>query len=87
MPTMLPRFQVTQTDDVRRALEVAKERWPEATRSELVTRLFATGAAAIADETDSQLERRHEAIDFASGLLDVAYERDYLQSLRQDWPE
>lgn len=87
MPTALPRFQVTQTDDVKRALAVAGERWPEATRSELVARLFTTGAAAIADENESQRERRREAIDFASGLLTAAYEPDYLESLRQDWPE
>ncbi|PFG29634.1 hypothetical protein ATJ78_0545 [Paramicrobacterium agarici] len=87
MPTVLPRFQVTRTDEVERALQIARERWPDATRGELVTRLFTTGAAAVADEIEARRQRRLEAVDFASGILDVAYETDYLQNLREDWPE
>jgi len=87
MPTALPRFQVTQTAEIERALKIAQARWPEATRSELVARLFAAGAETLSDEHTKRRERRLGAVDVTSGLLDAVYEPDYLEKLREEWPE
>lgn len=87
MPTTRPRFQVTETPEIRRALDVAARAWPEASRSELVLRLFLRGAEAIdADEGQLRTRRRH-AIDVSAGSLDVAYEPGYLERLRGEWAE
>lgn len=81
MPTMLPRFQVTQTDDVARALEIAAAEWPGAKRPELVTRLLREGADAI--EHRRRHTRRREALAETRGRF--PYPSDYLDSLRAEW--
>lgn len=87
MPTTRPRFQVTETPEIRRALDVAARAWPEASRSELVLRLFLRGAEAIDSDATLPRIRRQHAIDASAGSLDVAYEPGYLEKLRDEWPE
>jgi hypothetical protein len=87
MPTLRPRFQVTETPEVERALRLAAERWPEVSRSELVLRLFATAADELDAERTQRREQRLAAVDFSAGSLDVAYEPGYLETLRSEWPE
>ncbi|WP_169053977.1 hypothetical protein [Agromyces sp. H66] len=87
MPTTRPRFQVTETPEIRRALDVAARAWPEASRSELVLRLFLRGAEAIDADAEQPRSRRRQAVDASAGSLDVAYEPDYLEKLRSEWPE
>jgi hypothetical protein len=87
MPTLKPRFQVTETPEVERALRIAARTWPDASRSELVLRLFRVGADSLESEQGRKRERRRQAVDFSSGSLDVAYEPGYLDELRAEWPE
>lgn len=83
MPTMLPRFQVTQTDEVACALDIAASEWPQARRPELVTRLLAEGAAAI--QRRHGLAGRRDALNDTQGLF--AYPANYLEVLRAEWDE
>ncbi|MGO1768945.1 MAG: hypothetical protein ACTHZX_03235 [Microbacterium sp.] len=85
MPTLLPRFQVTQTDDVARALDVAANEWPDANRPELVTRLLQEGAAAIEHRRDESTAGRRRALAETRGLY--AYPAGSLDELRAEWDE
>ncbi len=87
MPTLRPRFQVTETPEVERALRLAAERWPEASRSERVLRLFATAADELDAERTQRREQRLAAVDFSAGSLDAVYEPGYLEALRTEWAE
>jgi hypothetical protein len=87
MPTTRPRFQVTETPEVERALRAAEVAWPDASRGERVVRLLQAGADALeADHTERRV-RRLAAIDFSAGSLDAVYEPGYLERLREEWPE
>jgi hypothetical protein len=87
MPTLRPRFQVTETPEVERALRLAARAWPDASRSELVARLFERGAASLEAEEREKADRWRQVVDFTEGALDVAYEPGYLEALREEWPE
>lgn len=87
MPTTRPRFQVTETPEVERALRAAEAAWPEASRGERVIRLLQAGANALESDHAERRARRLAAVDFSAGSLDVAYEPGYLEQLRADWPE
>lgn len=87
MPTVRPRFQVTETPDVERALQAAETAWPGASRGERVVRLLQAGADALEAEHAERRSRRLAAIDFSEGSLDAVYEPGYLEQLREEWPE
>ncbi|MCD2441452.1 hypothetical protein LQ757_04085 [Agromyces sp. SYSU K20354] len=87
MPTTRPRFQVTETPEVERALKVAEAAWPDATRAERVVRLLAAGADALEHSAVEQRARRIAAVMQTAGLLDEAYEPGYLERLREEWRE
>ena len=87
MPTTRPRFQVTETPEVERALKIAAAEWPDASRSELVTLLFERGARSIEGDKTEALERRRELIRANAGKFDDVYRPGYLEELREDWPE
>ena len=85
MPTTRPRYQVTETESVARALDLAARRWPDEPRSKLLLRLVDAGGASL-EEEDQQATIR-EAILASSGKYADAFGPDYLIDLRQDWPE
>jgi len=87
MPTTRPRLTITETDDVAKALDEAATRWPDVrSRRELLLRLVEQGRGALARESEHEVEQRREAIRRTSGALSGAYEPDYLERLRGDWP-
>ena len=86
VPTARPRYQITETDDVARALEVAARRWPGETRSRLLLRLVELGSGALATEHDAELADRRAAIEETSGKYTGMFGDD-LAELREDWPE
>lgn len=87
MPTARPRHVITETDAVARALDDAARRWPEErSRSRLVLRLLAEGHRALHVEHDGEVAVRQAAVRRTSGALAGAYEPDYLERLRDDWP-
>ncbi|QIK63084.1 hypothetical protein G7068_07635 [Leucobacter viscericola] len=91
MPTTLPRFQVTETPEVARALEVARLTWPDLRNSERVRELLIRGAHSIEEERlqlrSAEAKRREAALEAFAGSLTGVYEAGYLERLREDWPE
>jgi hypothetical protein len=89
MPTTRPRHLITETEQIARALEDAARRWPEdsASRTKLLVHLVEEGHQALLDEATLRREARLAAIRSTSGALTGAYEVDYLERLREDWPE
>ncbi|MFD4421405.1 hypothetical protein ACFWN7_07865 [Agromyces sp. NPDC058484] len=87
MPTLRPRFQVTETSEVERALKIAEATWPDATRAERVVRLLRAGADALERSAIEERARRMAAIEATAGMLEEAYEPGYLERLREDWRE
>jgi hypothetical protein len=78
---------ITETDDVAAALDAAAKRWPEVrSRRELLLKLVEQGRSVIESDRAEKLERRRAAIRQTSGALTGAYEPDYLERLRDDWP-
>jgi hypothetical protein len=87
MPTTRPRLTITETDEVAQALDAAAARWPEVrSRRELLLRLVEQGRAVIDRARADEAARRRDAIQRTSGALTGAYETDYLERLRDDWP-
>ncbi|MDA8148650.1 MAG: hypothetical protein M0Z93_07715 [Actinomycetota bacterium] len=87
MPTTKPRYQVTETEDVGRALDIAARRWPGEPRSRLLVRLLEAGSAALVCEDGDAARRRQEAIRATNGKYHDVFSPTYLTELRQDWPE
>lgn len=87
MPTTRPRHVVTESDELKAALDGAAARWPGLRRSALLVRLALEGHHAAQVEQEKRVRRRLEAIDRSSGALSDIYDADYLRELREDWPE
>ena len=80
---------MTETDEVARALADAARRWPEDRRrpSRLLIRLIHEGHRAVRAETDSETQRRQKVIERSEGAFTGMYGPNYLEELREDWPE
>jgi hypothetical protein len=50
MPTVKPRIQVTETDELAAALEVARELWPDQPKSAQISLLAQRGAESVIEE-------------------------------------
>lgn len=89
MPTTRPRYTITETDAVARALDEAARRWPEAggARGQLLLRLIEEGGRAIREGRRERAGQRRAAVRRTSGALTGAYGADYLARLRDEWPE
>jgi hypothetical protein len=89
MPTTRPRHQVTESDAVRRALQLAAERWPQdaARPSRLLRLLIERGEQAINGEHERAQRRRREAIRRHAGSGTGEYPPGYLEEVRRGWPD
>lgn len=87
MPTARPRYQVTETTAVARAIDKAAKRWPDEPRSKLLLRLVAAGGAALDQVDDLARSKRQQAIKASGGKYADAFSSDYLAQLRRDWPQ
>jgi hypothetical protein len=87
MPTTRPRHQITETEEISRALEVAARRWPGESRTRLILRLVTIGSSTLAGEQDAQLADRRAAIEETSGKYTGVFGEHTLRELREDWPE
>ncbi len=87
MPTTRPRYQITETPAVARAIDKAARRWPDESRSKLLLRLVDAGGAALERVDDLASSQRQDAIRDSSGKYADAFSVDYLAELRRDWPK
>lgn len=86
VPTTRPRYQVTETPAIARALDRAAKRWPGEPRSKLLVRLVEAGADILeSDEHTGDLTHR-AAVLASAGRYAEAFGPDYLTELRADWP-
>lgn len=84
MPTTKPRYTLTDTGELSEQLDRAQRRWPDAEdRKELLLRLVAAGSEML----DTEAEDRRRAVRETAGLFTGLYEPDYLERLREDWPD
>ncbi|MDQ3454794.1 MAG: hypothetical protein M3513_04880 [Actinomycetota bacterium] len=86
MPTARPRYQVTETDAVARALDRAAQQWPGVPRAKLLLRLVDVGGDALDEQQRSQAEAHRAVVTASSGAYPDAFGPDYLVELREDWP-
>lgn len=85
MGTVHPRIQVTPNDELMAALERAAERWPDASRSELVLRLALEGdRSGIEHHAQVAVERARE-IETLRALVGDLYDPNELAHLREEW--
>lgn len=84
MPTTRPRHQITETEDVCAALDLAAQHWPDEARSDLMRRLILTGAQALAQSPIERTLQVETALQSLAGLADC-YPPGYLDRLRADW--
>lgn len=89
MPTIHRRHAVTETEDIAAALDVARNAWPELADKPgaLLRRLILAGEEALEARRCGAVEGRREAIERTSGTLTGVYGSEYLEEVRQDWPE
>lgn len=87
MPTIRPRYTVTETDALKRALDQVARAHPElaSDRNALFRRLVSQAAARYDEERAARLERIRTAARRieARGLR---YPPNYLAELRAEWP-
>jgi hypothetical protein len=87
MPTARPRHQVTETDEVEQALDLAERQWPGESRGQLLVRLIGAGAEAVAESLGAAVEARRQRLDALAGKYTGLYPAGYLAELREDWLE
>ena len=87
MPTVRPRYQVTETDAVAHALDMAAREWPDEPRSRLIRRLLALGGEVLERTQAEEQLARQVAVRETSGKYADALDDNYLAELRNDWPE
>ncbi|MHB8244329.1 MAG: hypothetical protein ACYDGN_03090 [Acidimicrobiales bacterium] len=86
MPTTRPRYQVTETPAVARAIDRAAARWPGESRSRLLLRLVDVGRETLEQREQLEIEVHRAAVTASSGAYPDAFGPDYLAELRKDWP-
>jgi len=89
VPTTRPRYTITETDDLARALDSAARRWPEenGVRSRLLLRILEEGRRTVVEDEKARDEEWRRIVHETAGSMTGTYEPGYLEKLREDWPE
>ena len=86
MPTARHRYQITETDEVARALEAAERRWPGEPRSRLIVRLITENGESLGEVNEIEAERRRAAVHAIAGTFPGLSNPSLLKELRDEWP-
>lgn len=89
MPTTLPRYTVTETPEIARALDAAAAEWPElrGDRAALLRRLVEAGRQSVTHKLDEHMAARRQAIRNRAGAATGAYPAEAAETLKTEWPE
>lgn len=84
MPTVKPRYTITDTGEIEEMLDEAQRRWPGMRdRKKLLLLLASIGS----DVARRDIEARRQAVKETAGVMTGVYRPDELSQLREDWPE
>jgi len=86
VPTTRPRYQVTETPTIARALDRAAKRWPGEPRSRLLVRLVEAGGDMLESDENTDKQAHRAAVLASAGRYPEAFGPNYLAELRADWP-
>jgi len=86
MPTARHRYQITETDEVARALDDAERRWPGEPRSRLIVRLVTENGESLGESNDAETARRLAAVEAIAGTFPGLSNQSLLNELRDEWP-
>lgn len=87
VPTTRPRHMVTETDELTVALDAAAIRWPGLSRTQLLARLALEGHWAAQQVAQERTDRRRAALRDLNGMFTGQYGPNYLEEIREGWPE
>jgi hypothetical protein len=89
VPTNHHRYAITETADIKGALEVARRRWPQLAHkpNALIRQLIFAGQRAVEVDQQAVDRAREEAIEATKGGLAGVFGPGYLDELRSDWPQ
>lgn len=86
MPTSRPRYQITETEEVARALDAAELRWPGEPRPRLIVRLLLENGRAVESVNAVEAARRRAAIDAIGDRFRGLYPPGHREDLKNEWP-
>ena len=88
MPTKRPRHMITESDELKRGLELAQQRWPECKddRARLLRNIIEAGVSELDDQLAARSANRIKEISRVAGSMD-AWPSDWRESARAEWPE
>ncbi len=88
MPTTRPRYTVTETDELKRALDEVARSHPElrGDRNALFRRLVSEATDQYGQQRADRLERMRTALQRIE-TRGLHYPPNYLAELRAEWPE
>jgi hypothetical protein len=89
MPTRHPRHAITETEEITDALGVARRAWPDLADKPdaLLRRLILDWRNTLARKHSDADQAGRQAIAETGGTLTGVFGANYLERLRQDWPE
>ena len=86
VPTTRPRYQVTESPAVARAIDRPSRRWPGEPRSWLLRRLLVVGGEALEREQGLDAEAHRATVSASSGTYADAFRPRSLAELREVGP-
>lgn len=89
MPTIRPRYTLTETPELAEALNAAATIWPELRhdRPALLRRLVESGHQAVIRTAEEHSAARREALHHAAGAVTGAYPAAAADLLKSEWPD
>ena len=85
MPTVKPRIQVTETEELASALEVARELWPNESKSAQVSLLAQRGAKSVIEVRLAEALELHQIFADFDAVIKDSYKGVDKESLRAVW--